>query len=287
MPFRTADPESVVIGEPRLYVHDEVFGPRDPVNLWDYMSEVHVVSEIWVDEDAVLASTGLSELGSLIATVQVDCVRTGFRGVATKALRADSPVTVSVAIPPHTVAHELEVRSGLTLAHELSPNPHAIAHRKGSRLFWEQKRMKFELEGQGGGFPVEAFDFETAGLPASAAWKLKFDADDLDQPFMAAVRLLVNSGHPRSADVLSGSSGLVQSVVFHGILEQLLVTVADSTVETDVSFEEGTAGAVLNDLSNLYLGYALHEAIGRIRFDRSRELARLQDVSGFLQGRVT
>lgn len=287
MPFRTASPESVSISEPRLHVQDEVFGPRDPVNLWDYMSEIHVTSEFRVDEESVLASTGLPDLESLAATVQVDCVRTGFRRVASKGLRTGSPTAVSVQVPAHTVAHELEVRSGLTLAHELLPNAQAIAHRKGSRLFWEQKRTRFELEGQGSGFPVEAFNFGSAGLPVDAAWKLNFDANDLERPFMAAVRLLVNSGHPRSSDILSGSAGLVQSVVFHGVLEQLLLTVADGDAATNVSFEEGTVGAVMDDLTHVYLGYGLHDAVQRLRLNRSLLLARLQGVSGFLQGTAT
>lgn len=286
MPFRTAAPESVSVGEPKLHIQGEVFGPGDPVSLWDYMTEVQITSEIRVDEEALLASTGLNSLESLAATLQVDCVRTGFRRVRRKLLRPGSPATVSVEVPAHTVAFELEVRGGLTLAEELPGNADAIAYRRGSRLFWEQKRTRFELEGQGGGFPVEAFDFEAAGLPATAAWKLSFSADDLERPFMAAVRLLVNTSHPRSADILSGDSGLIQSVVFHDVLQQLLVAVADGDSATHSTFEEGTVGGVLNDLTHIYLGHGLRESVQRLRNNRSLALARLQDVTGFLRGKA-
>ncbi|WP_147453975.1 hypothetical protein [Tessaracoccus antarcticus] len=287
MPFRTANPGSVSVGEPRLHVQGEVFGPGDPVSLWDYMAEVRITSEIRVDEAALLASTGLNRLESLAATLQVDCVHTGFRRVERKILRPGSPTTVGVEVPAHTVAFELEVRGGLTLAEELPTNADAIAYRRGSRVFWEQKRTRFELEGQGGGFPVEAFDFQAAGLPATAAWKLNFSADDLEKPFMAAVRLLVNTSHPRSAEILSGDSGLIQSVVFHDVLEELLVTVADGDLATQSNFEEGTVGGVLNDLTHTYLGHGLHESVQSLRNNRSLALTRLQDVTGFLQGKAS
>lgn len=283
MPFRTASPDAVSISDPQLRIQDEVFAPSDPVTLWDYLSSFSISSEFRVDDELLVESTGLPNVGVLAATVQIDCVHTGFRQLESRVLQPGSALTVSVHVPAHSVARSIEVRRGLTLAVDLPNSPATVAHRKGSRVFWEERRTKFELEGSGAGFPIEAFSFAAAGYPANAAWKLNFAADDLERPFMGAVRLLINTSHPLSSEMLSGERGLIQSVVFHGILEQLLLTVADSEAETNVAFEEGSVGAVLSDLTQTYLGRNLHDAVARLRSDRSAMLARIQDVTGFLQ----
>ncbi len=66
-------------------------------------------------------------------------------------------------------------------------------------------RNQFILEGaRVPTFPTEAFDFEAGGLPKAAAWRLNFEPEPpLDEPYLAAVRLLVNTSHEEAAELLS------------------------------------------------------------------------------------
>ena len=189
-----------------------------------------------------------------------------------------------MTIGPHTVAETLEVRLGLVLNRSLDSTGLA-ARRKGSRIHSDQRVFRFPLEGTGGGFPTEAFDFAAAGYPAGAAWRLNIKADSLELPFSSAVRLLINTGHPRANELLSGQPGLLQSVLFHGVLEHMLLAVAAEYPATDTGgYDEGTFGYVLEELTDLHLGMSLGATIDGLAQDRSRVLAKLQEATSFLRG---
>ena len=287
MPHRVAAPSSVTFAEPRLLVAGEEFGAGEPVVPWDYLAPSIVVSTVSVDEVEFLRSTGLTTLSGIVGHVQVDCPTTGSRHSAVSPLLgAAQTVTIEVHLDANQVAHRIEVTQSVLLDLPDTQEPlHLAAFRRGSRLWQADRTFRFILEGSASTFPTEAFDFTTVGLPHTAAWKLQFEPDALDEPYLGAVRLLLNSAHPQAPELLSGRASLVQSVLFHSIIEQLLTTVADRFTETmPTEFEPDSIGEALNHLTTTYLGVSLAVAVTLLREDRAETLCRLQAGTSFLLG---
>ncbi len=284
-PHRTATASAVSFTDPRLRLGERWYGVDEPVTHWDYLAPSTVVSTITVDEAEFLRSTGLADLSGLVGCVQVDCRTSGSRHLAYAPLLAGgAPAGVEVHIPPHEVADRIEVTQSVLLDRpDTEEAPDLSAYRRGSRLWQADRAFRFILEGSASTFPTEAFDFRSAGLPSAAAWKLQFEPESLDDPYLGAVRLLLNSEHPRANDLLSGKPSLAQSVLFHGIVEQLLTTVT-SLFAGDVAseFEVDSVGEALNHLTTLYLGVPLAAAVARLRDDRAETLCQLQAGTSFL-----
>lgn len=288
MPFRTASPTTVQWYPPRLRLAGQEFAANEPVKVWDYLQEFQMVGGLVLDTTQFLEDTGLDTIDGVVAVLQLDCVATGFRQLQTKQITGGEQELVLCA-PANSVAIEVEVRYSLALDRpDEGLNASMAAHLRGSRLLTDARVHKFLLEGDGAGFPTEAFDFARAGLPAEAAWKLIYTAESLTDPYMSSVRLQINTAHPQASALLHGDPPLARSVLQYSIIEQLLLTVADASQEQVYeSFDEGSVGAVLGELTMLFLSCSLSEAISRIRQDRSGELARLQARTGFMSGTVS
>ncbi len=294
MPFRTASDAAVEFAEPRLQVGDLIIDAGDPSPTWDYLVSSSVFGRVKVHTNELLLSTGLTDLAAVSATLQVDCHATGFRHLVSVPIlqTVDHVTRLQMGIEPHTVAGEIEVRYGLVLDKDCERQPNMAPFKRGSRVYTLARTYRFLLEGDGAGFPTEAFAFERTGYPGGAPWHLSFRAESLDDPFMGAVRLFVNTEHPAAEHLLSGSSNILRSVLFHGILEQLLVTAADRSShdiedwddEFSMNHEEGSVGAVLGNLTVTYLGMALPAAVAAIRHDRDRVLTKLRETAGLLNG---
>lgn len=295
MPFRTASDYSVKFAPPRLRVGDALIESGKPAPTWDYLTTSTVVGGVQVDATELLRSTALDDLSGISATMQVDCASTGFREtVALPVVQAaDHEAALQLVIGPHTVADQIEISYGLVLDRELEPRPSMAPYRRGSRVFASTQSHRFILEGDAAGFPTEAFAFGPAGLPKGAPWHLRFNLDSLEDPFMGAVRLFINTEHQASEQLLSGSPGLHRSVLFHSVLEQLLVTAADHNQAADAddwsellsaNHTEGSVGAVLSSLTTTYLEMALPAAMAAVRTDRARVLTKLRESAGLLLG---
>ncbi len=285
MPFRTASDSAVTFAPPALELDGTLFKPGDPATAWDYLTRAKVHGSVQIDSRELLRSTALETLEPLSVFLQVDCPSTGFRGTATAPVSVNGPgseVHVELELHPHTVANELEVRYGLVLTRQLPANERMTPFQRGSRVYSHGRTYRFHLEGEGSGFPTEAFDFEAAGFPAGAPWHLSFQHESLHDPFMASVRLFINTSHPASEALLSAKPGPAQSVLLHGILEQLILTVADEDEELDEFFDEGSIGTVLDDLCQTYLGKPLAAVRTALKSDRDRTLTKLRDTAGLL-----
>lgn len=162
MPFRVASETSVHFVEPQLQVGDSLVAAGEPAPTWDYLTPVTVIGAFTINATELQLSTGIENLENISATIQVDCVSTGFRRTALSpvTLGTESQAPLRLGVARHTLAHEIEVRYGLVLSQRGSAPPdNMAAYRRGSRLYSSQKPFRFRLEGQGSGFPTEAFDF--------------------------------------------------------------------------------------------------------------------------------
>lgn len=287
MPFRVATDAAVQFTQPSLHLGDVQIASGEPAPTWDFLTSSTIIGKVRVDENELRRSTALTDLEGLSAVVQVDCPATGFRGMVTVPvnLAVDHEALLQLQLGPHTVASEIEVRYGLILGQAREEQPNMSAFRRGSRVYSHPRTYRFLLEGEASGFPTEAFDFTPTGYPDGAVWHLSFRADSLDEPFMGAVRLFINTRHPAAETLLSGAPSIQRSVLFHGVLEQLLTTVADQWDEESYTVdEEGSVGAVLNELAENYLGMTLSAAVAAIHGDRDRVLTKLRETTGLLDG---
>lgn len=287
MPFRTASEGSVQFSAPRLLVGDATFDAGEAVPTWDFLAAPTILGSFLVEREELLRSTGMTDLDGLSATVQVDCRATGFREtvVVPVSLAVGTEALLQVRIGAHTVAGELEVRYGLVLDKDCEGGPEMAASKRGSRVYTSTKSYRFLLEGDAASFPTEAFDFGPTGYPTGASWHLNFRADSLEEPFMGAVRLFINTRHPAASALLSGVANVQRSVLFHGVVEQLLVSASHRFPgEIPPDYEEGSVGAVLQDLTTTYLGLGLAEAISAVCRDGDRIFTRLRAATGLLEG---
>ena len=77
-----------------------------------------------------------------------------------------------------------------------------------------------------------------------------------------------------------------RSVIFHGVLEQMLVTAAaDWEHDTVLDWGEGSVGAVLEELAQTYLGGRdLASALQEVRVSRESALTKIREAASLLIG---
>lgn len=258
MPFREASHESVTIDCCRLNMngHHRVIDTNPFVLTgWDYQSDLALTVDVSVDEHELLESSGLVDHGSLNniqLALQIECASTGHRTLRMVEASKCSPTgSIEVSLPSREIAHEIRIQVVVVLgSSDTDAHDNRAAHLKGSRLRSVDTFFRVILEGDGSMFPTEAVNFVEAGFPANAVWFLKFNAEGLDEPMLGTVRLFVNTAHPKSQALLSGDDTVVMSVLRHGILEQMLLSIAAAhTPEDLVIGAEDSTGAVLDSLT--------------------------------------
>lgn len=284
MPFRVATPESVQ-WTPPIFEVDGHQMPEGPLAEWTYQSTVRVIGHALIKGDELLRSTGLDSTSEVSATMQVECLSTGFRRLCSQRLDSDQ-IALFIDIPPGCTANQLEVRYGLLWNGQDRPSPESMAVSvRGGRLLTDNAVYRAELEGDGSGFPSEAFSFSAGGrYPEGALWYLTF-RPELDIPFMANARIFINTDHKRSEELLAGKRTPAQSVLFTGVLQQMLDTVASAFPPDEIltdGLDEGSTGVVLEELTMNYLHLGLADTVRRLETDRPGVTARLQEATGFL-----
>jgi hypothetical protein len=128
-------------------------------------------------------------------------------------------------------------------------------HHRGAVL-WRDTR-ELVLEGVGTRFPVELCDFGArAWLPEDAAWYLDWDLDDLEQPVMGRVRLLVNTKKDAVREAVDSCSAAgAQSPGARAILAAIYYDVGrvmimgalanDDFVKSPARYPEGSVGRIV------------------------------------------
>lgn len=255
---------------------------------WDYAASVTVGCQCLVDVERVCQDTGLPETARVLLVLHVDCPPTGARFLGAEELslqRQQVLIGLSVDLPPGQYSGHLKLNRSLVLADNCDGPSGAAASRLGSRL-WEGPSRRLDLEGDGGRFPVEPIKF-TATNVEGAAWRLDLTFDTLDDSFLGAVRLLVNTEHPAGRTALNDISregDLIRSVMRADIIRQLFQSISRDgreQLEPAIAREDSLA-AVADHISELYLGRDIKAGLELMRSDPVHFDAILQDRSQFL-----
>lgn len=290
MPFLTATAEAVTVEEPVLVCAGRKQTPSDLLQGWDYLQDLEITTGFRVDENLFREQTGLVEaddLDGVVLVVQVDCTTTNWRQIGRTPLRTalDGTAFVQVTVPAGRTAQQLLISTAVLLDRpDGPPRPNRAAHLRGSRLFTGETEWRVALEGDGAGFPTDAFDFRTVGMDPSAPWHLAV-RPDLDMPFMKAVRLQINTGHRTSEVLLSGQDRLLGSLLFHDLLLQMLLAVCPLVREAqDENWEEDSLGYVLDGLCETHLNSSLPASCDDLASSPAEFLTYLKSTTQFLEG---
>lgn len=290
MPFKVLHEDAVEEQSPRLWLRGRPFEIGEDLSGWDYLSELTVQGRLVFDPDVLIVESGLSEIERqrISAVLRADCASTGERfGSLARIDLFRHDVSLSLRIPAGTVAEELEIRYEIVLDGPDSITPsNRAAHLKGSRLYLSERSYRFRLEGDGSLFPVEAVSFRGGEFPKGSAWLVKFQGDDLNAPFLGAVRLFVNRDHPVSKELIDTGTGPAKSVLMRDVLLQMLVTVSSHQSDDEVleDFPHASTGAVLDELCANYLDSTLRNALDMMRETPYKVFSQLQETTGFFEG---
>ena len=137
LPHRIADARSVTWH--RWWTENDGTRTELPALLkgWDYASHTTVGVSVDLDEEALLASTGLDSMDELEILAMADCLLAQQRFVATKPLRGHqrgSTTDVSVPLPLGQVAGAVRLSAHLVLAYTTPEREYRVAFLRGSRI---------------------------------------------------------------------------------------------------------------------------------------------------------
>lgn len=182
---------------------------------------------------------------------------------------------VRVEVPAGSVAVSVALQCHIIVGVERPAGPP-----KGARLA-ESRLTTVMLEGEGGRFPTEPVSFSQAGL-TGGPWHLDVRFDELDEAFMGAVRLFVNTDMDAGVALLDPDHPrhpLLQQVLRWDLVRTLLWAVASQTDPALVprTFEDERAvGAVLDALCRGIWQLNLAEVITAVQQDSAGFERRLR-----------
>ena len=202
---------------------------------WSPSSSVDIRAEVDIDLNAALSSASLTDnngepVGILGLVISWKSTRTNLHGASSPVEVVGGLNRVTTTLAGSVLGGDLQISVDIVLLSNLDPQRTPLgAHKLGSRL-WSSS-YSVALEGSGSQFPVSFLDFKKFhGLPDKAMWQIEVQGD-LDAHASSAIRLKLNSSHPRIQEYLSD---------------------ANSTSNEDLSFQLRVA-SVVQMLSFAYL----------------------------------
>lgn len=201
-PFLRASAESVEPGPWTLAGGGEL---DERVEHWDPLMDLQLEREITVDVDRLLASTGVPDAAAIAAAAVWRSERTRLRspGAPVSLGAGSGAVTVTVMLDVAGVAAggNLALQTVLMVTSGTTSNSPIGATRAGSILWGDQ--LSVALEGSASRFPTQVVDFgDLTGIADDAPWSLEWHPNDLEQPVLGAMRLLVNSRNQVAVDAV-------------------------------------------------------------------------------------
>jgi hypothetical protein len=259
----------------------------DRLEHWDPYTEVEVFRTVDVNTDTVRTACGLGGDASLALATSWTSSRSRLgasgEGVEFADRRGVLRSTVSLTVPGPSAGGRLDLRTTLVLRAPGSTASAVSPRREGAILWFDEQRVA--LEGAAARFPVAAVDFTTIPrLPDDGSWSLEWDGQDLGDPVLAAMRLIVNSEDPSLLEALrSGStdprSAALRSFVMFDVARSMVHAALrdDRFVEEPEDFSEDSVGRMLFELLSMnWPGVPIRALATRLAEDPTRLDTELQ-----------
>jgi hypothetical protein len=246
---------------------------------WDYASSETIGISVAMDSDAVLQTSGLKTIDDLEVLLVADCPAAHQRFVAGRALsgyESGTTLEVDLHIPPGSAADHLRLSAHLVLARTTPERDTRVAFLRGARIHSSDPHV-LRLEGDSSRFPTEALPFSELRL-GRAPWTVLARYDDLAESFMGHVRLLINTEHPVGELALGpGVAPQVANLLRVDVIRLLIAQVAGQMESTDIPFEDGSVGQVLETMCRVFLGQGLRASVRLYRDNPAAFELRLHD----------
>jgi len=161
-------------------------------------------------------------------------------------------VQLAVTVPGREVAGKLQLRTFVWVEDPLPES--GLSPKSEGDLIWSD-RQSVVLESDAARFPVNVIDFEKAFLDPRASWYLDWPTRRFDEPFLASLRLLINS---RKSEVVEAVKSDSESEAAEAIRRHILLDTARTLIEFGLGseefhedysqFPEGTVGHAISEL---------------------------------------
>lgn len=165
-------------------------------------------------------------------------------------------ISLSGSLPGECAAQEVDFALIVHLTKRPRQITNPLAAVDAGAVLWKSTR-KVLIEGEAARFPVESRPFSSSLFPTQAPWFLEWTATNLDDPLLGGVRLFLNSEHPAAEQMMSESElGMLwRDFMRVDTATQLIrgCLSSDEFVSAPSSFAEGSIGAHVNSLINVFL----------------------------------
>jgi len=273
-PFLVADPEAV---EPGPWIDDDGAPLPGVLPEWDPATDLKVHRDIEIDTTSVKTQCQLevgSELGLGMTWSSDARFRASVAGDDIELTGDRKLVRISAQIPGSQVAGNLSLKLFVWVVKANATS--VLSPSNEGDLVWSDTK-RFTLESDAPRFPTAVVDFGAMPAVADGAyWYLSWPSRDFREPFLASMRLLVNSGHQEVIDAIRTDSDLESS---RAIRRHVFVDTARMLVEFGIQSEEfledhadypeGSVGHAINELIRMCWGSTADPR--KIRAERSEK----------------
>jgi hypothetical protein len=165
---------------------------------------------------------------------------------------------LQAVVDGHQLGGQLRIETHLLLTTNRR-SASVISPTRAGSIIWRDV-IATVVEGDAPRFPVEVADFSlTLGVPADAVWFLSWNSDDMHQPFLGAVRLMINTGVPAVVEAVAGGgrdprSKAIRSAIYYEVGRALIrgALSNDEFLSAPDSFPDGSVGHSLSTLLRIH-----------------------------------
>lgn len=284
LPYLTASAQHWRLGQWSLLTESGEEPLPDVLDAWDYSVSLALSCDVTIDVTAIRVACLLDAEDPVRILCTWEASSTGIRDIGfVHALPSEGEIRIQMLLEldGSLLGGRLTLERQIILG-EGGRSPDALAaHEPGSVLLREDRaaRKTVILEGEAARFPTEVIGFRDIGIAEpDALWHLEFDAGDLEQSPLSAMRLYLNAEHSAIRRALKFDDELgaiVRSVMQWDVARNLVHGALDNEefIEAWGGFPEGTLGATLEAL----IGRFWHGETGEsLRARRTANPARFE-----------
>lgn len=256
LPYRVPPEHVVDAGDWKLVLDDDHIPMPTELLHWDYLTDIELCRNAWIDVDRARERAGLGDDSVLILAAVWTSSGSNLRGPGEQI-----PITTcgfqfietTFKLTGAELGGTLILDTALVVADPGIYTRPAAPHRAGSVLWSDRHSLR--LQGDAPQFPIAVIDFDKTVFPACAAWHLQI-GDNLDRATMGSLLLLVNeqndaavaavqnAGRPRDTDKLVFSA--IKADVSRIMVEHAL---RQNVFQDGAEFGKDTLGETLSNLT--------------------------------------